>query len=87
MAELKPCPFCGGEVSIGLTGHGNTNWFFVTRGYSKTKKNCKCRLFMESDRYFLGCLDTKEAKERVMKDLIEAWNRRAGDGNHEDRLD
>lgn len=78
MAELKPCPFCGGEVSMALTGHGNTNWFFITRGHSKTKNNCKCRLFMESDRYFLGCLDTKEGKERVMKDLVEAWNTRNG---------
>lgn len=80
MAELKPCPFCGGEVSMALTGHDTTNWMFITRGHSKTKKNCSCRLFMESDRYFIGCMDSKEAAENAEKDLAEAWNRRANDG-------
>lgn len=73
---LSPCPFCGGEVSLALTGSGNTNWFFITRGCSKIKKNCDCRLFMESDRFFLGCLDTRIAAERAKTDLINAWNRR-----------
>lgn len=77
MAELKPCPFCGGEVTLALTGAGNTNWFFITRGTSKNAKNCDCRLFLESDRYFLGCLDSKAAAERAKNDLVDAWNRRA----------
>lgn len=76
MSRLKPCPFCGGEVSLALTGQGSTNWLFVTRGHSKHKKNCTCRLFMESDRYFIGCADSKEAAQRAKTDLIEAWNRR-----------
>lgn len=79
--KLKPCPLCGGEVSMALTGCGTTNWLFITRGTSKTKKNCSCRLFMESDRYFIGCMDSKEAAERAKKDLAEAWNRRA-DNEH-----
>lgn len=79
MLKLKPCPFCGGEVSMSLTGCGSTNWLFITRGNSKTKKNCGCRLFMESDRYFIGCMDSKEAAENAKKSLAEAWNRRAGD--------
>lgn len=74
---LKPCPFCGGEVGIALTGNQSTNWLFITRGHSKTKKNCDCRLFMESDRYFVNCMDSKEAAENAMNDLVEAWNRRA----------
>ena len=77
MVELKPCPFCGGEVSMGLTGCGTINWLFITRGNSQTKKNCSCRLFMESERYFIGCLDSKEAAENARKELAEAWNRRA----------
>ena len=77
MSDLKPCPFCGGEVSMALTGHGTTNWVFITRGNSKTKKNCKCRLFMESDRYFIDCMDSKEAATRARNELTEAWNRRA----------
>lgn len=79
MEKLKPCPFCGGEVSIALTGCVTTNWFFITRGHSKDKPNCKCRVFMNSERYFIDCMDTKEAQERARKDLIKAWNTRAGD--------
>lgn len=77
--ELKPCPFCGGEVSMALTGCGAINWVFITRGNSKTKKNCTCRLFMESNRYFIDCMDSKEAAENARKDLAEAWNRRANE--------
>lgn len=81
MEKLKPCPFCGGEVSMALTGQGSINWLFITRGNSMTKKNCSCRLKMESDRYFIGCIDSKEAAENAKKDLADAWNRRAEDGN------
>lgn len=75
--KLKPCPFCGGEVSMSLTGRGTTNWLFITRGTSKTKKNCKCRVFMESDSYSIDCLNSHEAAERACKELADAWNRRA----------
>lgn len=79
MEKLKPCPFCGGEVSMALTGHASQNWFFITRGHSKDKPNCKCRVFMNSERYFIDCMDVKEAQERAQKDLIKAWNTRAGE--------
>jgi hypothetical protein len=79
--DLKPCPFCGGEVSIALTGTQQVNWLFITRGHSKTKRNCHCKLFMESERYFVGCLDAKEAAKRAENDLIESWNRRVTDEN------
>ena len=49
--DLKPCPFCGGEVDIALTGYKTEQWLFVTRGHSTKEKNCKCRLFMESEKY------------------------------------
>ena len=77
---LKPCPFCGGEVSISLTGQGTINWVYVTRGHSKTKKNCDCRLFMQSEQYFIDRTDSKEVAQTAFKDLVEAWNRRATDG-------
>lgn len=64
---------------MGLTGQGSVNWMFITRGLSKTEKNCKCRLFMESERYFIGCIDSEEAAKNARKDLVEAWNRRAND--------
>lgn len=78
--KLKPCPFCGGEVSISLTGKGTINWVYVTRGHSKTKKNCDCRLFMESEQYFIDHPESKKMAETAFKDLVEAWNRRATDG-------
>lgn len=30
--RLKPCPFCGGEVTIAEGGDDLTKWMFVTRG-------------------------------------------------------
>ncbi len=78
MSELKPCPFCGGEVSMSLTGRGSLNWVFITRGNSKTKKNCKCRLFMESEQYDIVTTHFEE-RQKIRENLAEAWNRRVGD--------
>lgn len=74
MIDLKPCPFCGGEVTIAVTGHKNETCYFITRGNSKTKKNCKCRVFMDSDIYRK---DEGVSKEKIRNDLVDAWNRRA----------
>lgn len=74
--ELKPCTFCGGEVTIAKTGDGENGrlWWFITRS-PKPKKGCKCRLFMESyDFHFSDPMEEKQAKRMA---LIEAWNRRA----------
>ena len=72
MKELKPCPFCGGEVSIALKGNNYVQWF-VTRGFGENK--CTCRVFMESDLFTKG--DSDSVKNMVKNKLIEAWNRRA----------
>lgn len=74
--KLKPCPFCGGEVMIAQKGYGKERCFYITRGISKTKKNCKCRLFMESEPYFVdACFPT----DKIRNNLVEAWNRRVTD--------
>ena len=73
MAELKPCPFCGGSVSIAKAGDNHMLCWFVTRGSGRNR--CNCRLFMESD-----CFpsDAPEfVRKRMKNELIEAWNRRA----------
>lgn len=57
MAELKPCPFCGGEVKI----------CFDFR-YEVYEVNC-CR-----------CNGTYTHWHGVVDEAIEAWNRRANDG-------
>lgn len=72
MDNLKPCPFCGGEVAIAETGDHLTSWMFITRGNGKT--GCKCRVFMESKLYNSDCSEAD--KEKIKKDLIEAWNKR-----------
>lgn len=59
MAELKPCPFCGGEAEV------VKNPDFV----DVSCKNINCR-------GYACCLHHKKKK-----DAIEAWNRRAEDGN------
>lgn len=70
--KLKPCPFCGGEVTIAETGDHLTSWMFTTRGNGKN--GCKCYVFMQSDPYSFNCSAAK--KEKIKKDLIEAWNKR-----------
>lgn len=72
MDNLKPCPFCGGEVAIAEVGDYLRSWMSITRGNGKN--GCKCRVFMESKLYNS---DYSEAdKEKIKKDLIEAWNKR-----------
>ena len=75
--NLRPCPFCGGEVSIAEKAYIKGGCMFITRGISGTKKNCKCRVFMESEPYLKkDC----EAKDKARNDLVEAWNKRVSGG-------
>lgn len=54
------------------TGDYLTSWMSITRGNGKN--GYKCRVFMESKLY---SSDYSEAdKEKIKKDLIEAWNKR-----------
>ena len=70
--NLKPCPFCGGEVTIAESGCRQTRWMYVTRGNKKNK--CNCHVFMESKIYYFD--SSEKDKERIKADLIEAWNKR-----------
>ena len=76
MAELKPCPFCGGSVSIAKSGDNGHMWWFVTRG--RREDRCRCRVFMESEEYQLNA--PLADRLNLKNDLIEAWNRRVNDG-------
>ena len=75
-AELKPCPFCGGSVTIAKGGDNSMLWWFITRGNGENK--CNCRLFMESESFPVNA--SFDEKVQKKQDLIEAWNRRAEDG-------
>lgn len=71
--ELKPCPFCGGEVSIALFGDPEFGFYWkITRGISDNA--CTCRVFMESQLF-----NDDEHGEFEKKQLVEAWNRRASE--------
>lgn len=72
MDNLKPCSFCGGEVTIAEVGEYLKSWMSITRG--NDKNGCKCRVFMESKLYNSDCSEAD--KEKIKKDLIEAWNKR-----------
>lgn len=67
MAELKPCPFCGGEAQIRYTGKGSGS-----KGYTSN-------IYMRSEPGFVRCLKcntTTGIRTKVCR-AIEAWNRRA----------
>lgn len=63
MDDLKPCPFCGGEVAIAELGDYLTSWMSITRGNGKN--GCKCRVFMESKLYNSDCSEAD--KEKIKK--------------------
>lgn len=77
MAELKPkplpCPKCGAEVHVRLTGWGLRNWFVL-------HPECKCFPEVESKRYWIDENDYIQQAEEAYREMTEAWNRMAADG-------
>lgn len=79
MAEnLKPCPFCGGDVTIvNFESSGDPNkrdWRVLCNNYK-----CMCMVdFVKTVRTAKGIKDYFPTKEEA----TEAWNRRADDGNN-----
>lgn len=62
MAELKPCPFCGGEAVL--------EPYKARKGYeANIQCNGKCLLTMHTITY--------DTEEEAIENVIEAWNRRA----------
>lgn len=74
--KLKPCPFCGGTVTIKEFGDYTEHWFCVTRNIGKGV--CTCRIFMESEKFYTDA--NTRAKNEIKRKLIEKWNKRV-DGN------
>ena len=64
MAELKPCPFCGGEAEIGFKRSCYNHW--QPEGFLPRCKDPSC----------IGRVYRKYQTERA---AIKAWNRRAED--------
>ena len=73
MAELKPCPFCGDK--------------FPTQNQTTVKRYIRCNtgnnLLTDNDSYEIACriCGCRTAVWCDMSRAIEAWNRRAEDGN------
>lgn len=64
MAELKPCPFCGGKVYPVYRSRTNRHYIYH---YAK-KKPCAIDTIELTD------------KIKTLAGAIEAWNRRADNG-------
>lgn len=71
--KLKPCPFCGGEVRIVRCITYQDGFYWAIEG-ALGDNGCECNVTMESQLF-----DDDEHGEFEKKQLIKAWNRRAGD--------
>lgn len=72
-ARLKRCPFCGGKVKIASMSDEDEHWFYVF-GLYKDDDHCRCRVFMESEKFRDGASDTEI--KAIRSELIAKWNRR-----------
>lgn len=81
MADLKPCPFCGGKADI---KHGT---IFMDETYMVRCETCFCM----TNRFFVNNASllpdgkpnpkTKYTALQAINKAVESWNRRADDGN------
>ncbi len=70
MAELKPCPFCGGtNVKLGA--------FSISPDCYVICNDCGASI---EKSVAWGNMNTKEHDQKCLSVLTEAWNRRAEDG-------
>ena len=68
MAELKPCPFCGGKAGINIFPYGVYVQCLEWGCGAEVKDELDCCVW-----------DTVEqARENHLSKAIEKWNRRAG---------
>lgn len=68
MAELKPCPFCGGEMSLVYTSKDNA--FYVFHKTARAAENCPIDEMFKITRL----------KVKSLSCAADAWNRRADNG-------
>lgn len=69
MAELKPCPFCGSDEIL-----------FMVEGHLIPWEDKGLQLWYRCHCYNCG-VDGRDTSSKSVERAIEAWNRRAGDGN------
>ena len=76
MTELKPCPFCGGKVTIAIYD----NWWSIITAGTDPKLSCRCRLFMESDQFH-----DEFGKQMQKEKLIKKWNNRVSEAEEKEK--
>ena len=79
MAELKPCPFCGGEASVTKV---HPFWMLKKYHYKYFAVGCKgCGAFTSLFKIYVShsVIMNEEYEKNAAKKAIEAWNRRAND--------
>ena len=85
MAELKPCPFCGGQPKLFCSGLTATTGGFKNEPRISVDWTVKCqRCFTKKEDVSLYSFEfdeTIDIKRDGKRNVIELWNRRAEDGN------
>ena len=69
--ELKPCPFCGGEVDCVYKNHRDL--FNLT--YQYVCRRCGANIF-------LNVVHKYKSAEATEQEAIKIWNRRADNGEN-----
>ena len=80
MAELLPCPFCGGTAHF-ITRNNKSNHSGVGFSYIIMCSNCKCTPIQQERAMHLwldnsGQVRMTDASEIVMQNTIDEWNTR-----------
>ena len=82
MAELKPCPFCGGKAGIEQTAYGTTELNSCKLSFSI--RCVKCGATAPTAYGYIAIKLAEDGELTAWHDdrtrAVEAWNRRADDG-------
>ncbi len=80
MAELEPCPFCGGTEIYAEVSY-KTKEFRIYCANGDTSCVAKMSLSFEDAGLGNGEIIDFQEMTKIIKELVDMWNRRAGDEN------
>jgi hypothetical protein len=81
MADLKPCPFCGGKARIREYACGHKNDGMFTASYSCGCENCRIDFSCNSEFHLVN--GEPVFKINGYQTVVEKWNTRYGEQNNE----
>lgn len=76
MVELKPCPFCGGEAELTVSGNWKYGAYIIVRCMD-CRASGKGEYFRGIDPYDESLCPLEDSKGGTA--AIRAWNRRVGE--------